>query len=145
MALTEEQRISFANHTEERESKEITEMLGEIAKKFDWQAERNKELREENRKLKENVWKDEEMARLKEENETLRDEWSRGFGITKEEYEKIREFLSQFRNKDRKIDNIGSNVTYSFTPTGIGILGEVSIKVSGGEVKTFTFRGPEQW
>ena len=97
-------------------------------------------LEEENKKLKDEAYKDSEIQRLKEENDRLRQENRNGFQISNEEYAKLIEWKNKhLREKhwDARLDcpksfgAIGGNFTYSFIPTSIGCIGEC--KCSCGE------------
>lgn len=102
---------------------------------------RNKYLEEENKKLKDEHYKDEEIARLKEERDKAQKDMWRGFPISEEDDKKIKEWckkheLEKHGGKMRK-GAIGGAYTYIFTPTSIGIV--CTIKCFCGE--TFDFAG----
>lgn len=72
--------------------------------------------------LEDELFKDDEIKRLQEENKKLIDEIRDGFYISKEEWKEIHKFL---KDKQTCSGAIGGDVTYSFTPTSIGIIGTV--------------------
>ena len=92
-------------------------------------------LREENDKLKNGVWEKEEISKLKNERDLYKEKLSLGFGITKEENDKINQWIS-----NREIKNTGSisgRYEYRFFPTGIGTICKI-VDTTDGE--SFTFR-----
>lgn len=115
---------------------ESNDLLKAIEVKFDDMEAEITRLLEENAKLKCGVWEKEKMAELKKENERMKEEYYRGFPISKEESEAINNFIKEHTNPDYKISSIGVSPTYIFTPTSIGTIGE--IKMFDGS--TYTFR-----
>lgn len=112
----------------------IKEICVSLEKKFLDQEKENERLREENSKLKEGIWKEEEVARLKEEYERMRKENLRGFPISEEEYQRIKEWRNTHKCKYRGL-KIGSSYHYEFAPTSVGTFG--TIICSCGEKFTF--------
>ena len=106
---------------------------------------RIKYLEEENKKLKDEAYKDLEIQRLKEENDRLRKEMYNGFPIDEEESKEIKNWeMAHLKEKHwnkrlncpKSFGAIGGNFTYLFTVTSIGSVGE--IQCSCGE--KFCFR-----
>ena len=105
----------------------------------------HKYLEEENKKLKDEHYKDSEMQRMKTELEKAKDDLHRGFPISKEEEEKIKEWqlkhdaekhgLKTMEQRLRAGGCCGGRYTYQFVPTSIGTIGEVIC--SCGEKFTF--------
>lgn len=97
--------------------------------------DRIKWLEEENKKLKEEAWKDEEFSNMKAELDKLKDEYYRGFPITKSEAEAIEKWkraheeevhglkTNKQRLKARGVS--GGRYSYHFIPTSIGTSGVV--------------------
>ena len=91
-------------------------------------------LEEENKKLRDEHFKDEFVQELQKKNERLLQDSRRGFPITEEEKEAIRDWQETHLKKKhpRALEEpgyfgaIGGNWTYTFIPTSIGIIGEVS-------------------
>ena len=99
---------------------------------------RNDYLAEENRKLKDEVYKDNEIIKLKEENEKLWKENRRGFSINEEEQnliDKWQESHNAEKHKSKSAGAIGGRFSFVFTPTSIGTIGK--IKCSCGEEYVF--------
>lgn len=94
----------------------------------------NDRLREENKKLKDEHYKDIEIQRLVEENERLRERLSESFEIDEEGranlYQWQKDHLAKKHHGQRYGGAIGGRFTYSFTPTSIGTI--ASIKCSCG-------------
>lgn len=92
-------------------------------------------LEEENEKLKEEIWKDEELQKMRQELEDMREEYYRGFPISKKEDESIKEWIKEHEAKVHGLDTLekrmkaagvsGGGYTYKFYPTAIGTSGEI--------------------
>ena len=105
-----------------------------------------KQLREENKKLKEEHYKDNELQQLKTELETFKKNYHNGFPITEKERNKIEDWKNKhaaeahgivtLNDKLRSGGAIGGVYSYHFTPTSIGTVGVVRCKC-GAE---FTFQ-----
>ena len=96
-------------------------------------------LREENRKLKEGLYKDEDYAKAKAELEELRLANLRGFPMSEEECITVNDWMKEHdkkKHKDAQPTAIGGSYTFEFCPTSIGIVG--TVRCICGE--KFTFR-----
>lgn len=91
-------------------------------------------LKKENAELKSEHYKDEQLSNMKDKLNKMEKEYYRGFPISKEEETQINKFKDKYRNKYHGA--IGGAFTYKFTPTSIGIAGEV-IAPNG---ESFTFK-----
>ena len=91
-------------------------------------------LKKENAELKSEHYKDEQLSNMKDKLNKMEKEYYRGFPISKEEATEINKFKDKYRNKYHGA--IGGAFTYKFTPTSIGIAGEV-IAPNG---ESFTFK-----
>lgn len=91
-------------------------------------------LKKENAELKSEHYKDEQLSNMKDKLNKMEKEYYRGFPISKEEETQINKFKDKYRNKYHGA--IGGAFTYKFTPTSIGIAGEV-IAPNG---ERFTFK-----
>ena len=114
---------------------EIKKIAEQLVERYKYQSEQYKMLREENDKLKNRVWEKEEISKLKSERDLYKQQLSFGFSITKEENDKINQWIS-----NRKIKNTGSisgRYEYIFFPTGIGTICKI-VDTTDGE--SFTFR-----
>ena len=114
---------------------EIKKIAEQLVERYQYQSEKYNKLREENDKLKNGVWEKEEISKLKNERDLYKEKLSLGFGITKEENDKINQWIS-----NRKIKNTGSisgRYEYIFFPTGIGTICKI-VDTTDGE--SFTFR-----
>lgn len=95
--------------------------------------ENNKQLREENAALKAENYKDTELQRLVEENARLQEqlraaEKQNEFTLTEEEVQAIHEWQRKHnaeKHPDGYFGAIGGELSYQFTPTSIGMVGEV--------------------
>ena len=107
--------------------------------------ERIRYLEEENKKLKDNLYKDEELSSMENELNKMKSEYYRGFPISEDEENKINEWIE---NHEREVHGIktyadklashgccGGRYTYEFVPTSIGTIGIV--KCSCGAEFTF--------
>ena len=109
----------------------IDQLCKIIKHKFQGQEDRINYLENENKALKDEHFKDETIAALTAEIEDL--ERRDGFMIYPDESEKINEWL---KDHNHYSGAVGGNITYSFTPTSIGIIG--TVKCSCG--KSLCFR-----
>ena len=109
------------------------------------QISRIKYLEKENKKLKDEAYKDSELQRMKAELAEARNDLRRGFGISESEQKAIKEWKKKHETEAHGIVTddqrmklhgcIGGNYSYIFIPTSIGIVGE--IQCSCGEKFTF--------
>ena len=91
-------------------------------------------LKKENAKLKSEHYKDEKLQDMLKSLKAMEKEYYRGFPITENEKKQIDNFINKYRGKN--FGAIGGAFTYKFTPTSIGIAGEV-IAPNG---ESFTFK-----
>ena len=106
-----------------------------IRKKNKRQEDRIKYLEEENKKLKDEQYKDEELLKMKNSLDRMKEEYRLGFPITKEEKESIDKWIEKHeREKHGLVTNelrkkasgaIGGRYFYKFIPTSIGVIGEI--------------------
>lgn len=85
--------------------------------RIDWLQKENKRLQEEN-------YKDEELTKMKKELDNVRKDLYRGFGISQEENESVRNWEKKHNEKYHQNKWNGA-VTYMFVPTNIGTFGSV--------------------
>lgn len=123
----------------------ISDLCQGIVDKVGFYEQRIKYLEGENKRLKDEQYKDSEMQRMKAELKEAKEDLYRGFSISKEEEEKIREWelkhdaevhgLKTMKQRLRAEGCCGGRRTYKFVPTSLGTLGEVVC--SCGEKFTF--------
>lgn len=79
-------------------------------------------LKKENAELKSEHYKDEQLSNMKDKLNRMEKDYYRGFPISEEEEEQINKFQDKYR---KYYGAIGGAFTYKFTPTSIGVIGEV--------------------
>ena len=79
-------------------------------------------LKKENAELKSEHYKDEQLSNMKDKLNRMEKDYYRGFPISEEEEEQINKFQDKYR---KYYGAIGGAFTYKFTPTSIGVVGEV--------------------
>lgn len=90
-------------------------------------------LEEENKKLKEEVWKDEELQNMKTDLEQMRADYHRGFAITESEKKRIDAWKEKHEEEVHGVRNDvpsykrgrGGSYSYHFYPTSIGTSGVI--------------------
>ena len=105
----------------------------------------NQHLLEENKKLKNEHYKDEKLSEMKSRLDKMEKEYYRGFPISEEENDRIKSWMNKH---DEEVHNAhtlseklrlggccGGRYSYHFIPTSIGTVG--TIKCSCGAEFTF--------
>lgn len=102
-------------------------------------------LKEENKRLKEEKYKDNELLLMKTKLEKMEQDYYRGFPISEEEQKSIIEWMNRHdeeahgchstQDKLKRGGSIGGIYKYEFIPTSIGTIG--TIKCSCGASFTF--------
>lgn len=120
--------------------KNITSIAEDMVNEFEAQNNKIELMREEIENLKAGVWEKEYVNKLREENERLREEIREqemyGFNVTKEENDRIAEFMRLYAKDEKYAGAIGGSFVYQFRPTSIGVIGEVI----GPDGQKFYFR-----
>lgn len=114
---------------------DVTQTLDAIKREFDSQNARIIYLQNQNKKLKEEHYKDTELQKMKEELERVRADMYRGFPISAEEGKRIKEWqdkhdaevhgLKTLKERVRAGGCIGGRYSYEFVSTSIGVIGIV--------------------
>lgn len=105
-------------------------LIEELNNRFDRQEDRIKYLEEENKKLQEKNWAEEKYQKMQSRYNTMRDDYYRGFPISKEEQEKINEWKKDHDIKKHRATSLqkrlnlegasGGRFKYIFVPTSLG-------------------------
>lgn len=111
----------------------MDELCLALKDKFISQEEKIEYLREEIKRLKDENWKDNELQSMKEQYDKMREDYYRGFPISKEEKEKINAWINKHEEEKHprsKMDcprggAIGGCYSYHFVPTSIGTFGTI--------------------
>ena len=112
------------------EIKDVLPVLIRIGEQYDQNIEEIEHLREEIKNFKLDAYKDQELKKMKEKLEKMQDSYYRGFPISKEEEEKIHNWLVEHENKQHGgypcyHGASGGGYIYEFYPSGIGTAGTV--------------------
>lgn len=102
-------------------------------------------LEKQNQELRNEKYKDNELSRMESELKTMKEDYYRGFPISEEEQESIREWMDKHDEEVHHARTLGDKLklggccggryTYEFTPTSIGTIG--TVKCSCGAKFTF--------
>lgn len=104
----------------------FNELLEAIENKYNLECIHSKYLMEELNKVKDEKYKDNELQKMKQELKTMREEYYRGFPISKAEKERINEFMIKHNETHGSYHGCsGGGFTYIFYPTAIGTSGVV--------------------
>jgi hypothetical protein len=124
----------------------LDECLNAIKVRYEDSVKRNEYLLEENKKLKDEHYRDDEIQRLKNALTKLDGDLRRGFTVTEDEEKRIDAWAKEHDEKVHSLKTpearhkaggaVGGRFSYTFVPTGIGTIGIV--KCSCGE--EFIFR-----
>ena len=115
----------------------VADMCEMIQLKYNRMMKECEKLWVENEHLKAETYKDEELKKWRDKYADAIDALNNGFGISNEEYEKIRVFVHEHDKMHGCAGTIGGRYTYSFLPTTIGTA--ATIKCNSCE-KTMVFR-----
>lgn len=124
---------------------ELDEALRAIKVRNMHDQDRIRRLESENKKLKEENYKDEELTAMRVQLEAMRKDYYRGFPISEEEQKNIRNWMDKhdeevhnchtLEDKIKRGGCIGGTYKYEFVPTSIGTVG--TVKCSCGAEFTF--------
>lgn len=127
-------------------NKELNNLFEKVDREIGIKDIRISYLEKENKKLKDEKYKDLELQKMKKELEDMKKECYNGFPITEEEKKKIEEWKNKHEQENHGLKTlkeknsfggaIGGTYTYEFIPTSIGVIG--IIKCSCGEEFTFS-------
>ena len=97
-------------------------------------------LKKENKFLKEQYDKDEEVSELKTEILSMKQRMSNAFVLNEKETKAIADWIEnhnkEFHNGKLHYTGIGGTFSYTFTPTSLGTIGEITCTCG----QTFCFR-----
>lgn len=114
---------------------DIEKRLNEIKEEFELQKSRNDRLANENKRLRDEHYKDEELQKMQKELYVLHEEYRRGFPISEKEMESIHawkqkhdEEVHGYKTAEQRLNAggaVGGRYSYIFTPTSIGTSGVI--------------------
>lgn len=129
--------MSYFTHINDKytEVKNIDDVLDNLKYLYDEQESKIKSLQRKNQELVDEKWKDKKLLEMQQELVRVREDASRGFPISEEEFEKIKKWEDQhwtnqhnapdFESRLKKMGPIGGAYEYRFIPTSIGVIGTV--------------------
>lgn len=122
---------------------DIAKTMGGILSNIEARDKRIKYLEEENKKLKDEAFKDEELKRMQEKLKRTSDALMNSFQISKKEWDKIHEWKKQHEADVHGLHTLkerisahgaaGGGYTYEFYPTGIATFGVVKCDRCGAK------------
>ena len=116
----------------------LDDAIKSIQVRFADLAKEVEELRDENKNLKDEHYKDDELRRMKQDLDNARADLVRGFPIFPHEAEIIDKFVfAHSTDPKHPIKNL--SFYYTFKPTEIGVFGEITCAYCG---ETCCFQGP---
>lgn len=125
--------------------KEIDRFVKDLKSELRCKDIRIQYLEHQNQNLINEKYKDQELSRMKKDLEEMKADYYRGFPISKNEQDKIDEWIDKHEKEShncRTLDDkmhrsgcIGGTYTYEFIPTSIGTIG--TIKCNCGAEFTF--------
>lgn len=99
------------------------------------QISRIKYLEEENKRIKDELYKDNELKKMKDSLEEMKENYYRGFPISEDEKKSIDKWKKKheeevhgaitLEQKLKRCGCIGGNYSYHFIPTSIGVSGKI--------------------
>lgn len=117
--------------------------IDKIKEVYEKQTATIERLEKENKFLKEQYDKDEEVSKLKTEILNMKQQMSNAFVLNEKETKAIADWIEnhnkEFHNGKPHCTSIGRTFSYTFTPTSIGSIGEITC-ICG---QTFCFRDLE--
>lgn len=124
---------------------DLDKCLSAIKQRHEDQESQIKYLSQENKKLKDEHYKDEEIQNLKNQIKKLEQDSRRGFLISEKEWNAIEKWQNEHDTNVHRLDSldkklsaggaIGGRYSYHFVPTSIGTIG--TVKCSCGTEFTF--------
>lgn len=107
-------------------NQDIRKVLQELYDHYRSIQNRNEYLKNELERVKSDKFKDEELAKMKSEYEKMKAEYYRGFAISEDEDDLIKEWEKHMIEKyPANSGAIGGRFRYEFVPTGVGTVGTV--------------------
>ena len=107
-------------------NQDIKKVLQELYDHYRSIQNRNEYLKNELERVKSDKFKDEELAKMKSAYEKMKAEYYRGFAISEDEDDLIKEWEKHMIEKyPANSGAIGGRFHYEFVPTGVGTVGTV--------------------
>ena len=121
----------------------IEDCMKSILARFETNEDTIERLKEENEKLKDEVWKDEELQNMQEQLDKMKPDYNRGFDITEKEDIAIKEWKKKHEEDVHSLTTpmaraqaqgvFGGRYVYYFYPTAIVCSGVVRCDACGEE------------
>lgn len=114
---------------------DFDQCIASLKQRNEDQISRIKYLEEENKRIKDELYKDNELAKMKDALECMKKDYWRGFPISEDEKKSIDKWKEKHEaevhgaitlgQKLKRGGCIGGNYSYCFIPTSIGVSGKI--------------------
>lgn len=130
MQINSNQRVIKDNNVIKVKISDVSAVLNRIGEQYEQQQEKIKDLKEQILNFRADAYKDQELKEMKETYDSMKNDYYRGFPISKSEMQNIKNWMQDHENKHHGgypcyHGVSGGGYIYQFHPTAIGTIGEI--------------------